>query len=66
MIIKHHANGKDDDELANWEYGEIFHTMENEKKLNKSTYMDFFRTSGNKKRLWVTVFLGMGSNWVGE
>lgn len=28
--------------------------------------MDFFRGHGNRKRLWVTIVLGMGSNWVGK
>jgi len=66
MIIKHHANGKEDDPLANWEFGEIVATMQQEQSTNKSRYVDFLKTKGNKKRLWVTIFLGMGSNWVGN
>lgn len=66
MIIKHHANGKEDDPLANWEFGEIVATMQQEQATNKSRYVDFLKSKGNKKRLWVTIFLGMGSNWVGN
>lgn len=28
--------------------------------------VDFLKTKGNRKRLWVTMFLGIGSNWVGN
>jgi len=28
--------------------------------------VDFLKTPGNRKRLWVTILLGMGSNWVGN
>lgn len=66
MIVKHHANGKEDDPLAVWEYGSIYTTIENEKRVHKSEYVDFFKTPGNRKRLAITVFLGLGSNWVGE
>lgn len=66
MIVKHHANGKEDDPLAMWEYNEIVTTIQKEQTDDKSRYIDFFRTKGNRKRLWVTVFLGMGSNWVGN
>ena len=66
MIVKHHANGKEDDPLALWEYNEIVTTMQQELTSDKSRYIDFFRTKGNRKRLWVTVFLGMASNWVGN
>ena len=55
VIVKHHANGKEDDPLAEWEYGEICATMRQEQAMAKSRYIDFFKTSGNRKRLWVTV-----------
>ena len=66
IIVKHHANGKDDDPLAEWEYGEICATLRQEQSLAKVRYRDFLKGSGNRKRLWVTVFLGLGSNWVGN
>ena len=55
VIVKHHANGKEDDPLAEWEYGEICATMRQEQAMAKSRYIDFFKTTGNRKRLWVTV-----------
>jgi hypothetical protein len=66
MIVKHHANGKDDDPLAEWEYGEICATLRQEQAMDKMRYRDFVKGSGNRKRLGVTVLLGLGSNWVGN
>jgi len=79
ILVKHHANGKEDDELVEYEFREIVSTLEQESLKNKSRYVsssshrvetdpqvDFFKTPGNRKRLWVTVMLGIGSNWVGN
>ena len=37
--MKHHANGKEDDELVEYEFREIVSTLEQESLKNKSRYV---------------------------
>ena len=39
ILIKHHANGKEDDELVEYEFREIVSTLEQESLKNKSRYV---------------------------
>jgi MFS family permease len=39
ILVKHHANGKEDDELVEYEYREIVSTLEQESLKNKSRYV---------------------------
>jgi hypothetical protein len=39
--VKHHANGKEDDELVEYEFREIVSTLEQESLKNKSRYVSF-------------------------
>ncbi|KAL0066154.1 hypothetical protein AAF712_006778 [Marasmius tenuissimus] len=66
ILAKYHANGDEDDELVHWEMREITMALEHEQAGSKMSYLDFFRTSGNRRRLMATVALGLGSNWVGN
>jgi len=38
-LVKHHANGKEDDELVEYEFREIVSTLEQESLKNKSRYV---------------------------
>ncbi|KAL0581023.1 hypothetical protein V5O48_001017 [Marasmius crinis-equi] len=66
ILAKYHANGHKEDELVQWEMREIAMALEHESGGSKTSYVDFFRTSGNRRRLITTVILGLGSNWVGN
>jgi hypothetical protein len=39
ILVKHHANGKEDDELVEYEFREIVSTLEQESLKNKSRYV---------------------------
>lgn len=66
ILIKYHANGKEDDELVEYEFREIVEALKLE-DLNKQTaYLDFFRTPGNRHRLLILIVLGASLNWVGN
>ncbi|KAK1230664.1 hypothetical protein PQX77_006248 [Marasmius sp. AFHP31] len=65
-LAKYHANGDAEDELVHWEMREITMALEHEQAGSKMSYLDFFRTPGNRRRLMATVALGLGSNWVGN
>ncbi|KAJ9156586.1 Hexose transporter protein [Pleurostoma richardsiae] len=65
-LAKYHANGALDDPLVNWEYQEIQIALEEEILNRKSSYLDFFRTQGNRKRLAVSLAIAFIINWAGN
>lgn len=65
MLAKYHANGDPNDQLVQWEFHEIQAAIEQE-RTTKSSYLDFFRSRGNLRRLAVIVSLSIGTNWVGN
>ncbi|RSH88913.1 hypothetical protein EHS25_002575 [Saitozyma podzolica] len=66
MLAKFHANGDTDDQLVAWELKEITVALEQELIANKSSYVDFFKTRGNRKRFYVAMAITVGVNWVGN
>ncbi|KAJ2906052.1 general substrate transporter [Zalerion maritima] len=67
IFSKYHANGDVNNPTVQFEYREVKETirMEMESKHN-SSYMDFFRTKGNRYRLAVLISLGFFSQWSGN
>ena len=53
ILAAFHANGDTTDELVVNEFKEIVLAVELDREAEKTTYMDFFRTPGNKKRFWL-------------
>ncbi|CAG8898346.1 unnamed protein product [Penicillium egyptiacum] len=66
ILAEYHANGSTDDRLVRWELVEIETSIESETTSHKSSYFDFFRTKGNRRRLVVLLSLSIGCNWVGN
>lgn len=65
VLAKYHANGQTDDALVQWEYHEVQSAIQQEESV-QSSYLDFFRTPGNRRRLMVIVSISVGTNWVGN
>lgn len=67
ILTKYHANGDAHHPTVQFEYREIRETikLEMESKTN-SSYLDFFRTKGNRYRLAVLLSLGLFSQWSGN
>jgi len=67
ILGKYHANGNNNHPTVQFEYQEIKETirLEYESKSN-SSYLDFFRTKGNRYRLAVLISLGIFSQWSGN
>lgn len=65
VLAKYHANGLTDDPLVQWEYHEIQNAIEQERSV-KSSYLDFLKTPGNRRRLIVIISISVGTNWVGN
>lgn len=53
VLSKHHANGVVDDPLVQWELAEIQAAIEEERFRSQPSYLSFFKTVGNRKRLVV-------------
>lgn len=66
ILGKYHANGVESDPLVQWEYEEICNALMKEREMKKTSYFDFFRTKGNRKRLFVLCTLSVATNWAGN
>ncbi|GAB1310830.1 hypothetical protein MFIFM68171_01040 [Madurella fahalii] len=67
ILAKYHANGDANNATVQFEYREIKETIRLEYETkNNSSYMDFFRTKGNRYRLAILLSLGIFSQWSGN
>ncbi|KAL8372308.1 hypothetical protein RB595_001886 [Gaeumannomyces hyphopodioides] len=67
MLTKYHGNGDENHPTVQFEYREIRETIKMEQAASKySSYMDFFRTPGNRYRLLVLFTLALFSQWSGN
>lgn len=61
ILAKYHANGDEDDELVRYEYNEICMAIQLEEENSKTSFMDFTKTPGNRRRLLVLVTMATGT-----
>jgi sugar porter (SP) family MFS transporter len=67
ILAKYHANGDVNNATVQFEYREIKETIRLEFEASKSSsYMDFFKTKGNRYRFYVLISLGIFSQWSGN
>lgn len=67
MLAKYHANGNVEHPTVKFEYREITETIKMEQAGKEhSSYLDFFRTPGNRYQLMILVSLGIFSQWSGN
>lgn len=67
ILGKYHANGDINDPTVQFEYHEIKETLRLEFQYQKSSsYLDFFKTKGNRYRLLLLASLGLFSQWSGN
>lgn len=61
IFVKYHAGGNEElcSGLIDFEMSEIQSAIEQEVIADKSSYKDFFRTPGNRKRLFLACFIGI-------
>lgn len=66
-LAKWHANGNENNPTVQFEYREIKETLRIEKEVTGSTsYLDFFKTKGNRKRLAIIISIGIISQYSGN
>ncbi|KAI6778541.1 Lactose permease-like protein [Emericellopsis cladophorae] len=67
VLAKHHGGGNDQDPLVQFQYREIKQTIQADRDNKTSTsYLDFFRTKGNRWRLAIIISLGIISQYSGN
>jgi sugar porter (SP) family MFS transporter len=67
MLAKYHANGDENNATVQFEFQEIKETIRLEFEASaSSSYMDFFKTKGNRYRFFVLISLGIFSQWSGN
>lgn len=67
ILGKYHANGDINNATVQFEYHEIKETIRLEFMYSKtSSYLDFFKTKGNRYRLMLLCSLGLFSQWSGN
>ena len=67
VLAKHHGGGNANDPLVQFQYREIKETIEADRESkNSTTYLDFFRTKGNRWRLSIIVTIAIISQYSGN
>lgn len=61
-----HANGDANDELVLYEMAEMKESLERDAGLASVSYLEFFKTKGNRRRLLVTCVVAAGAQLGGN
>lgn len=65
VLAKHHAGGDANNVTVQFQYREIKETIQPGKR-NNASYLDFFKTKGNRHRLLIIISLGVISQYSGN
>lgn len=66
MLTKYHAGGDMTSSLVDFEMQEIENTLTMEREaMGSASYLDLFKTKGNRHRLFITITLGFFAQWNG-
>lgn len=65
VLSAYHSCGDVDSRLVRFEFLEIQATLEEEKKHKAIQWAEFVRTRGNRKRLWILLFMGFAAQLSG-
>ena len=66
VIAKVHANGNMDDEIVTLELQEIKDTIKLEQEFEGNSWLQLFKTKGNRRRVLILLTLGLFSQWSGN
>ncbi|KKY18011.1 putative hexose transporter protein [Phaeomoniella chlamydospora] len=66
VLANCHANGNLDDELVQLELQEIRDTIKLEQEFESNSWLELFKTKGNRHRLIILVSAGFFSQWSGN
>lgn len=66
VLAKVHAEMNDQDELVQLEYEEIKETLAIEREYESNSWLELFKTKGNRHRLLILLSAGLFSQWSGN
>lgn len=66
ILVKYHAEGDRDSVFVRAEMAQIKLTLQAEMEGKKESWIDLFRHAGMRRRLFVTLFLGLFTQWSGN
>ncbi|KAL1303060.1 hypothetical protein AAFC00_006506 [Neodothiora populina] len=67
ILVRFHAGGDTNSQLIRAEMTEITNAIQREQKAYASAgYMDMIKTPGNRKRLFISISLGIFAQWTGN
>ncbi|CAI6341298.1 unnamed protein product [Periconia digitata] len=66
LLSKYHANGDQNDQLVLREYTDICTSTEADQSRRATGWSALFSTPGNRKRLMLSIVIGVATQWVGN
>jgi sugar porter (SP) family MFS transporter len=66
ILATYHANGYTEDDLVRVELSKISASFESESRSRQIGWRSLFATPGNRKRLVLTIAIGIATQWVGN
>jgi hypothetical protein len=66
VLTKYHANGDQNDPLVLLEYSNICASAEADQRSSAATWSALYSTPGNRRRLLLSVVIGVATQWVGN
>ncbi|KAH8549474.1 general substrate transporter [Umbelopsis sp. PMI_123] len=66
ILVKYHAEGDEDSELLKFQMDEIDEAIAREKAQALTSWMEWFRTSGNRHRFFIVLTVGFLIQWCGN
>ncbi|KAJ5882606.1 MFS sugar transporter [Penicillium soppii] len=66
ILTKYHAEGDRNSVIVKAELAQIEQTIKMELEESKQSWWDMFRTAGMRRRLFITAFLGLFTQWSGN
>ncbi|KAJ5943463.1 hypothetical protein N7516_003631 [Penicillium verrucosum] len=66
ILTKYHAEGDRSSIIVKAELAQIERTIKMELEESKQTWWDMFRTAGMRRRLFISAFLGLFTQWSGN
>jgi len=66
ILVKYHAEGDVDSILAKAEMAQIKSTIQLEFEISKQSWWDLFQTAGMRRRIFITIFIGLFTQMSGN
>lgn len=66
ILTKYHAEGDRTSVIVKAELAQIERTIKIELEESKQSWFDMFRTAGMRRRLFISAFLGLFTQWSGN